>query len=117
MFSIDPASATPPFEQLRGQVLEAARSGELATGAKLPTVRALADELGLAPNTVARAYRELEADGIIETRGRNGSYVSPHGDAAERQAQIAARSYVDRIHQLGVDDDAALALVKSALKH
>ncbi|MEP6478205.1 MAG: GntR family transcriptional regulator [Rhodoglobus sp.] len=116
MFTIDPASATPPFEQLRSQVLEATRSGALATGARLPTVRALADELGLAANTVARAYRELETDGIIETRGRNGSFVSAHGDAAERQAQVAARSYVDRIRQLGIADDDAVALVRNALR-
>lgn len=115
-FTVDPSSAVPPFEQLRAQVLEAVRSGVLVTGAKLPTVRALADELGLAPNTVARAYRELESAGIIETRGRNGSFVSPHGDATERQAQVAARSYVDRIRQLGVENDAALALVEDALR-
>ena len=54
MLRIDPKSATPPFEQLRLQFIEQVRSGELAAGAKLPTVRRLAADLGLAPNTVAR---------------------------------------------------------------
>jgi DNA-binding transcriptional regulator YhcF (GntR family) len=81
----------------------------------LATVRGLADELGLAPNTVARAYRELEADGFIETRGRNGSYVSAQGDAADRQAQEAARAYADRIQKLGIDATKGLAFVKAAL--
>jgi DNA-binding transcriptional regulator YhcF (GntR family) len=116
MLSIDPRSATPPFEQLRLQFIEQVRSGELAAGAKLPTVRRLADDLGLAPNTVARCYRELERDGFIETRGRNGSFVSAQGDATEQQAQVAARAYADRIRSLGVSPDDALAWVTAALR-
>ena len=114
--TIDPRSATPPFEQLRVQVRDAVATGALAAGAKLPTVRALAQELGLAVNTVARAYRELEADGVIETRGRNGTFVAQHGDPTERQAQDAARQFADRIRRLGPADDAALALVQAALR-
>ncbi len=107
---------TPPYDQLRTRFIQQIRSGELAAGAKLPTVRQLAEDLVLAPNTVARAYRELEADGFIETRGRNGSFVSAQGDTTEQQAQLAARAYADRIHQLGVAPDAALAWVKAALR-
>ncbi|MCU1542697.1 MAG: GntR family transcriptional regulator [Microbacteriaceae bacterium] len=116
MLSVDPKSPTPPFEQLRLQFVEQVTSGELAAGAKLPTVRRLADDLCLAPNTVARCYRELERDGFIETRGRNGSFVSPQGDAAEQQAQVAARQYADRVRQLGVPRDEALAWVRAALR-
>jgi DNA-binding transcriptional regulator YhcF (GntR family) len=116
MLEIDARSATPPFEQLRVQFIDQVRSGELAAGAKLPTVRRLADDLGLAPNTVARCYRELERDGFIETRGRNGSFVSAQGDATARQAQVAARAYADRIRQLGVGSDDALAWVTAALR-
>ena len=114
--TIDPQSPTPPFEQLRVQVIERVHSGDLVPGAKLPTVRALAADLGLAANTVARAYRELEADGFIETRGRGGSYVSTHGDVAEQQAQQAARAYADRVRELGVSADDALAWVAAALR-
>ena len=116
IITIDPKAATPPFEQLRVQVRDAVAGGALVAGAKLPTVRALAGELGLAVNTVARAYRELEADGIIETRGRAGSFVAAQGDPAERQAQDAAREFVSRTRRLGLPDDAALALVQAALR-
>jgi DNA-binding transcriptional regulator YhcF (GntR family) len=115
MITIDTGSATPPFEQLRVQLIDQVRSGELAAGTRLPTVRKLADDLGLAPNTVARAYRELEADHFIETRGRNGSFVSAQGDAAQQQAQEAARAYADRIRKLGVPHSEALAYVTAAL--
>ncbi|MEX1078248.1 MAG: GntR family transcriptional regulator [Homoserinimonas sp.] len=116
MLVIDPRSAVPPFEQLRVQLVEQISDGTLVPGAKLPTVRRLAEDLGLAANTVARSYRELEALGLIETRGRNGSFVATHGDAAERGAQEAARAYADRIRQLGVGADDALDFVKSALR-
>ncbi|TFD89856.1 GntR family transcriptional regulator [Cryobacterium serini] len=113
--AIDSQSSTPPFEQLRSQVIAAVRSGELAHDARLPTVRALAAELGLATNTVARAYRELERDNVIETRGRFGSFVAPNGDSAERHAQVAADEFATRIAQLGVGPVEALALVTDAL--
>ncbi len=116
MLVIDPRSAVPPFEQLRVQLLEQISSGELAAGAKLPTVRRLAEDLGLAANTVARTYRELERDQLIETRGRHGSFVAAQGDAAERGAQEAARAYAERIRQLGVTPDAALGYARAALR-
>jgi DNA-binding transcriptional regulator YhcF (GntR family) len=116
MFAIDVSSSVHPFEQLRLQVVDQIRSGALAAGAKLPTVRQLAQTLSLAPNTVARCYRELEADGFIETRGRNGSFVNATGDASAKQAQIAARAYADRIRQLGVDPADALTWVTAAIR-
>lgn len=115
MITLDPRSATPPFEQLRVQITEQVRSGALAAGVRLPTVRRLAEDLGLAPNTVARAYRELEADGLVETRGRNGTVVRPQGDAAAQQAQEAARAYADRVAKLGVTPAEALRYVTGAL--
>lgn len=115
-FSIDQHGALPPYEQLRTQVLARVRSGELAAGTRLPPVRRLADELGLAANTVARAYRELEADGVIETRGRAGSFIAAHGDPIERQAQQAASEFAGRMRHLGVDPLAALALAEAALR-
>jgi DNA-binding transcriptional regulator YhcF (GntR family) len=116
MFAIDDASRVPPYEQLRVQVRNLVSSGELAAGARMPTVRQLATDLGLAPNTVARAYRELEADEIIESRGRQGTFVSAQGDAIGRQAQIAAREFADRVRQLGVAPSDALAWVEKALR-
>ncbi len=116
MFTIDASSATPPFEQLRMQLMYQITSGELAGGARLPTVRKLAEDLGIAPNTVARTYRELEADRFIETRGRNGSFITPQGDPAHQQAQEAARTFADRIRKLGITDADGIAYVTAALR-
>ncbi len=116
MIVIDPRSPLPPFEQLRAQLVDAVASGELVAGARLPTVRRLADDLGLAPGTVARAYRELEASGFIETRGRNGTFVSPQGDPALQQAQRAAAAFAEQVRMLRLDADQALALVAAALR-
>ena len=112
---VDPHSTTPPFEQIRLQVIEAVRTGALTPGDKLPTVRRLAEDLGLAPNTVARSYRALEQDEVIETRGRLGSFVAATGDATHRQMQLAAVAYADRAKSLGVGPDEALAIVRAAL--
>lgn len=112
--SIDAAGPTPPYEQLRSQLVEQISAGTLTAGTRLPTVRKLADDLGLAPNTVARAYRELERDGFIETHGRNGTLVSAQADVAEQQAQLAAHAYLARTRELGLADETALGILKSA---
>ncbi len=112
---LDPASGVPTFLQLRAQLIEQVRSGALRPGSRIPTVRALAEELGIAPNTVAKAYRQLEEDGILETRGRNGSFIGPQGNAAERKAQEAAAAYATRVRQLGIPPEDALRFVTEAL--
>ncbi|NEA55871.1 GntR family transcriptional regulator [Streptomyces sp. SID13666] len=109
-------AATAPFEQVREQIADQARTGRLPVGHKLPTVRGLAEELGLAANTVAKAYRALEADGVVETRGRNGTFVAAAGDAAEPAAAAAAAEFAQRAHRLGLDRAAALAAVQEALR-
>ncbi|GGO44681.1 GntR family transcriptional regulator [Streptomyces daqingensis] len=114
--AIDPEASDAPYEQLRSQISDQARGGKLPTGYKLPTVRGLAEELGLAANTVAKAYRALESDGVIETRGRHGTFVAAAGDAAAREAAEAAESYVRRVRRLGLDRGAALAAVEDALR-
>ncbi|WP_353808338.1 GntR family transcriptional regulator [Agromyces sp. SYSU T00194] len=114
--TVDPDASTPPFEQIRMQVRDAVRAGDLAAGTKLPTVRALAADLGLAVNTVAKAYRALETDAVIETRGRNGTFVSATGDPTAQQAQLAASAFADRMAQLGVGEGAALDYARAALR-
>ncbi|MFF3764309.1 GntR family transcriptional regulator [Streptomyces sp. NPDC001922] len=109
-------SPEAPYEQVRAQIADQARSGALPVGYKLPTVRGLAEELGLAANTVAKAYRALESDGVIETRGRNGTFVAAAGEAADREAAAAASAYAGRVHRLGLDHAAALAAVEDALR-
>nr|WTA71354.1 GntR family transcriptional regulator [Micromonospora sp. NBC_00855] len=108
-------SAQPPYEQLRMAVIEQVRAGTLTAGTKIPTVRALAADLGIAPNTVARAYRELEADGVLETRGRQGSFIASSGDPTRDIASRAAVDYVTTTRRLGLDDADALDLVHRAL--
>ena len=91
--TVDPVGATPPYEQVRAQIEGLIRAGELARGTRLPTVRQLSLDLGLAVNTVARAYKELEADRLVETRGRNGTFVlasrSQVDDEATHRAAVA----------------------------
>ncbi|GFN02825.1 hypothetical protein Smic_13810 [Streptomyces microflavus] len=82
---LDPDSGIAPYEQLRTQLSELARSGVLPVGHRLPTVRGFAEELGLAANTVAKAYRALEADGVIETRGGTGPSSRPPGERPSRR--------------------------------
>ncbi|MCG8969687.1 MULTISPECIES: GntR family transcriptional regulator [Streptomyces] len=106
----------PPYEQVRAQISEQARSGALPVGYRLPTVRGLAESLGLAANTVAKAYRALEADGVIETRGRNGTFVAAAGSAAERELAAAAQVYAERARRLGVPQGDAVAAVRDALR-
>ena len=113
--TIDAASATPPYEQVRLRIAELAATGNLAAGQKLPPVRALATDLGLAANTVARAYRELEAAGLVETRGRLGTVVTARAAGTSRQAQQAAADFAAQTRALGVPDETALALAKAAL--
>lgn len=113
---IDPASPDAPYEQLRSQISDQAHRGRLPTGYKLPTVRGLAEELGLAANTVAKAYRALESDGVIETRGRHGTYIAAAGDAADKEAAEAAQAYAQRVRRLGLDRAAARAAVEDALR-
>jgi DNA-binding transcriptional regulator YhcF (GntR family) len=114
LLTVDPRSAVPPYEQLRQQVVEMARSGALPAGTRLPTVRALAGDLGLAVNTVAHAYRVLERDGVVETRGRHGTFVAAL-DQGRAEAVRAARAYADRVRRLGVDPAEALRLAGAAL--
>jgi DNA-binding transcriptional regulator YhcF (GntR family) len=115
-FKIHIAEGAAPYEQVRAQIAEQARSGELPVGYRLPTVRGLAESLGLAANTVAKAYRALETDGVIETRGRHGTYVAAAASAAARELATAAQGYVERARRLGLTEEEALAAVRDALR-
>jgi DNA-binding transcriptional regulator YhcF (GntR family) len=116
---IDPSSATPASGQLRDAIATRVRTGRLAPGERIPTVRALAAELGLAPNTVARAYRELEASGHLVGRGRRGTFVADEppvpalDDAVALEA--AAQAFARRVRRLRVSPDVAIAAAHRAL--
>jgi DNA-binding transcriptional regulator YhcF (GntR family) len=110
---VDASSGVPPFEQVREGIRAQVESGRLEPGFRLPPVRALADSLGLAANTVARAYKELEALGVVETRGRAGTFVAGRGVSSA--VRSAASSYVASVRTLGLSDDDALEAVRRAL--
>jgi GntR family transcriptional regulator len=119
--TIDADAGTAPFEQVRTQIAAAVAEGRLDAGTKLPTVRQLASDLGLAANTVARAYRELEADSVISTHGRRGTFVrsevvdeaTGHSATAD-SARMAAADYVQSVRRLGLSSPEALRLVENA---
>jgi DNA-binding transcriptional regulator YhcF (GntR family) len=115
VISVDADSPTPPFEQVRGQIAAGIAEGSLAPGTRLPPVRTLAADLGLAANTVARAYRELESAGLVETRGRAGTVVGSGGDRAVARLQESARQYAQLARELGIAPGRSLALVEAAL--
>nr|WP_221374141.1 GntR family transcriptional regulator [Actinoplanes polyasparticus] len=117
MIVIDSASPVPPFEQLRAQLAGQIQERTLAVGTRLPTIRRLAADLGLAVNTVGRAYRELEEAGLIETRGSAGSFVTAAGEQGREQARHAAAEYAALITRLGIDTSEAVRIVQAALIH
>jgi DNA-binding transcriptional regulator YhcF (GntR family) len=111
---VDTASSVPPYEQVRVQIAQQVAEGQLPAGTKLATVRQLAQDLGLAPNTVARAYKELEADGVIETHGRRGTFVRSSGHESSASAVQAVRAYVSAARRLGLSRPEAIRLVEDA---
>ncbi len=108
----DPTSDVAPYEQLRTQIAGRAAGGSLAPGTRLPTVRALAEELGLAVNTVAKVYRALEADGVVVTQGRRGTFVASSTVASSHAADQAVASYVASCRRLGLTVSEATRLVE-----
>lgn len=113
--AVDPGSPVPPYEQVRLRIAELAAAGTLPAGTKLPPVRTLATDLGLAANTVARAYRELEQAGLVETRGRAGTVITDRAAGTPVEARKAAQRYADQTKALGLTPQAALDLVQAVL--
>ena len=108
---VDLKAGRPLFDQLRTQVIDGVRDGALPPGTRLPTVRELAGQLGVAVNTVARAYRELETAAIVETRGRFGTFIARY-DPTDAAMAAAAREYVRVAHGLGLDKADALRYIE-----
>jgi DNA-binding transcriptional regulator YhcF (GntR family) len=111
--SVDQHAARPLFDQLRTQIIDGIRDGRISPGTRLPTVRELAGQMSLAVNTVARAYRELEAAGILETRGRFGTFVA-RVDPSDAAMATAAHTFASAARALGVDKASALKYVDAA---
>lgn len=118
---IDPSSGTPIYRQIVDQVRQAVSSGVLRPGDRLPSVREMAVELAVNPNTIAKAYQELERDGVIETPRGKGSYVADRDHTlapAERERQFteAADRLVVDAYRLRISTEDAVRLFRERLE-
>ena len=117
---LEPSAREPLSEQLRSALASRIASGRLAPGERMSTVRELAAQLEIAPNTVAKAYRDLASEGFIEGRGRRGTFVSEHLPTrlADREAHLAeaAETFVRRARQLRFGGAATLDAVAEAVE-
>lgn len=113
LLAVDPASADPPFRQLKAQILDAVQRGVLTSGTRLPTVRKLAEEVGVSTATAAKVYRELEESGVLEGRGRSGTFVAA-ADQSNAVLARAAEEFAERAAASGFTLDHALAAVRDA---
>ena len=116
----NPSSGVPIYLQLMEQVKHAIETGALKPGEQLPSIRPLAEELVMNPNTVAKAYRELEHAGIIELRQGAGAFVSnqaPTQQDAERlkAAQALVAQGIQRLRERGITDDEIRRLIEAEL--
>jgi GntR family transcriptional regulator len=119
--SIDERSSEPVFSQLISQIREAVKTGALKPGTPLPAIRQLAADLQVNPNTVAKAYRLLERDAVIETRGGKGSFIHPDGkkhskiDLGAQAAPILSR-IIGSLRELGLTDSEIRNAFTSVMK-
>lgn len=118
---VDPAHPLPVYEQIRIQVARLAVSGQTAAGTRLPTIRQLASDLGLSKGTVERAYDLLESDGVVESRGRAGTFLrvrpKAHASVALDLTDLheAADALAVIARQLGIEDTTAQDALSKAL--
>jgi GntR family transcriptional regulator len=113
---VDPDSGVAPWRQIHDQLVHLVRAGALPVGSRLPAIRQLAGDLGLAAGTVARAYRELEAGGVLHTARRAGTVVAavPRPDPRTNQLDRLAADYAARAAALGADPRTAADAVLAA---
>ena len=116
VITVDVSAPEPPYEQVRAQLAGHIARGALAEGDRLPTVRALAADLGIAVNTVARAYKELEAEGLVTTGRRAGTTVAPGGHATDAALHRTAAAYALSAARAGLSESDAVDLVRAALR-
>jgi GntR family transcriptional regulator len=119
-FQLSPSSGVPAYLQIVQQVEQALRMGVLRPGDQLPTVREVVAEVAINPNTVLKAYRELERSGLVEGRQGVGTFVlrRPQGPPPEAQARLARslERWVRSAREIGLDDQAIEAILRSTLR-
>jgi GntR family transcriptional regulator len=119
---IDVGDPTPPYEQLRRQLVALIEAGMLGAGTRLPPVRQLAADLALATGTVARAYRELDKAGLVRSRRGGGTTVAASQRVLTAQARheritLLARQAVHQSRLIGASDDEIRQAIQHALGH
>ena len=120
LFKPNPSLGVPIYLQLMEQVKHAIETGALRPGEQLPGMRPLAEELVINPNTVAKAYRELEHEGVIELRHGAGAFVTGNERTKKltdkfRAAQTIVSAAVERLRARGVTDEEIRRLVEAEL--
>jgi GntR family transcriptional regulator len=119
--TVDLGLPIAPYEQIRAQLADLIRAGQLPGGERLPPVRQLATDLGLAAGTVARAYRELEQAGLLTSRRGGGTRVAsslpePPDQQRQRLVEVRAEEFVEFARRVGATDDETLGAVRAALR-
>ncbi len=120
-FRLDPRSGVPAYRQLVDQVRQAVRLGLLRPGDQLPPVREVVTQIAINPNTVHRAYRDLEAEGLVEGQQGRGTFVLEvpvPATTPERQAELQRElvAWLDKARTAGMDDEGILALVALSMR-
>lgn len=119
VLDLDPRDPTPPYEQLRRQLADLITAGQLSPGDRLPSLRQLAGDLGVAVGTVARTYRELEQEGLLTSRRGGGTRVTTTGRApdTDRRRLLAdmTADYVARARNLGFTDEEIVVVLRRQL--
>lgn len=112
--TVDLSSAVPPFEQIRTQIATLIRLGELGDGNRLPSVRALATDLGVAAGTVARAYKELEAAKLVVSRRRAGTVITapPTNPEEEGELTVLVDQLIEQARAQQVELQTLIALIQ-----
>ncbi|MFP3040211.1 GntR family transcriptional regulator [Treponema primitia] len=116
-FSLDNANGAPIYRQIIQQIEYAILSGRLKSGDRLPTIRALAVELRINPNTIAKAYNELEIRGILSTQVGSGTFISdrkpvPEEDARDRKIREVLTRFIQEFENLGVSKTSLLEMLR-----
>jgi GntR family transcriptional regulator len=121
VFRIDTRSGVPPYQQLVNQVRQALRLGLLDKGAQLPTVKEVVAQVAINPNTVLKAYRELELEGLAEGRPGRGTFITrtlTDGSlAAHRMLRDELVRWLAKARRAGLDDDSIDALIQVTLRN
>ena len=118
LFHVNPSSGVPLYVQLMEQIRHAIETGALKAGDQLPTIRKVAENLVVNPNTVVRAYRELQGEGIIELKHGSGAFVGESiggHTRITRKAQAIVQAAVQRLTDSGLTEDEIRRLFENEL--